>query len=399
MQLFNTLCLALALLVLSVVPAAAQDAGADNPAADRLRRSMDFVSSLPAFTADVAMAFEIGTSDGHSNNTALKGRLALAGEDRARFLVRVEEGQMELFYAPDSVYIYLPAENQYVDGSGLGDRQQALTLLPGREYRPGQILLSDYLHDDDSLIQNADTITVVEAADADAGSAEQIRVVGEGIAADFWIRSGDQPVLEKFSMDITGMLAAREADISRAVITYTFSDWNMDPKLPEGHFAFSKPEGAMEFQGPNTSPPADPLQGQPAPDLTLDLLGGGQLDLAAHRGKDIVILDFWASWCRPCRIGLPIVSKVTAQFEDQNVVLYAVNIREDQDTARAFLDETGLDLTVAMDPEGVAQGKYQASSIPKTIIIDKDGTIHEVHTGVAPNMESVLIETLRELVD
>ena len=71
-----------------------------------------------------------------------------------------------------------------------------------------------------------------------------------------------------------------------------------------------------------------PLLDESVPMFTLDMVGGGRLDLGKHRNKDVVILDFWASWCGPCRIGLPILNKVAQDYKDKNVVFYAINLKE-----------------------------------------------------------------------
>ena len=79
------------------------------------------------------------------------------------------------------------------------------------------------------------------------------------------------------------------------------------------------------------------LQGQPAPPFTLGLFGLGQADLAAHKGKEIVVLDFWATWCGPCVMALPILTEVTDAYSNKGVVFYAVNERDDPVAVRDFL--------------------------------------------------------------
>src|SRR5687767_4033725 len=67
------------------------------------------------------------------------------------------------------------------------------------------------------------------------------------------------------------------------------------------------------------------LVDKPAPDFTADLLDGKRVTLASHKGKDIVILDFWATWCAPCIVSLPLMTDLANKYADQGVVLYAVN--------------------------------------------------------------------------
>lgn len=141
-----------------------------------------------------------------------------------------------------------------------------------------------------------------------------------------------------------------------------------------------------------------PLTAQQAPGFSLELLGGGKLDLAEHRGEHIVILDFWASWCGPCRRYMPIVERVAGEFEDQDVVLYAVNSGESVATIQDFLKTFTVQSPIALDVSGEVGNLYHANSIPQTVIIDKQGRIQKVYVGVGPNSESQLRSDLRRLV-
>jgi len=131
----------------------------------------------------------------------------------------------------------------------------------------------------------------------------------------------------------------------------------------------------------------------PAPDTTLNVLDGATVKLSDHIGKQVVVLDFWASWCGPCRRGLPIIQKAADQFADADVVFYAINLREDEDTIKKFFGEAGLTLPVVMD-DGTLGDAFGVSGIPHTVIIGKDGTIQTVHTGFSLELETQLPEEI-----
>jgi thiol-disulfide isomerase/thioredoxin len=391
--------LAPALLLLLCPAALAQETVADaSPEKALLQRSMDFLSSLPAFSADIEMNFALADKSGQTRDGALKGHLDCSGTEKARFRVDVEGGTLELYYAPESKFLYISEQNQYVDGKSFGDRKSALTLIPSREFSPAQIMLSDFLHGEASLLESMESATLVGAEGDGADAPDHVQGMGGGITVDFWLRRGEQPFLEKLQLDLLKMASERNPGLAKALVTYTFSNWNGAPEFAADHFTFTKPEGATELDT-SAKEPADPLVGKPAPSITLSLLDGGTLDLARHQGKDVVILDFWASWCGPCRKGLPIASEVAGQFKDKNVVFYAVNVGETADVAKGFLAQSGLDFPVALDPDRDAQQKYQATSIPKTVIIAKDGTVREVHQGLAPSLKEDLTKTLTELTN
>jgi thiol-disulfide isomerase/thioredoxin len=180
--------------------------------------------------------------------------------------------------------------------------------------------------------------------------------------------------------------------------------WQPNADLAEDRFAFTPPDNAEQVdsffnqQQSSSGGNEHALVGKQAPGFTLSQLGGGKVDLASHEGENIVILDFWATWCGPCVKAMPIVEKVADEYADQGVVLYAVNLRESKDKIRGFLDEHELDVNVLLDKDGRVAQKYQASSIPQTVIIDTDGSVQAVHVGLLPDLESKLSSELEQLL-
>ncbi|RJP20752.1 MAG: TlpA family protein disulfide reductase [Candidatus Omnitrophota bacterium] len=140
------------------------------------------------------------------------------------------------------------------------------------------------------------------------------------------------------------------------------------------------------------------LIGKNAPPLKLSLLDGGEFDLAEQKGKNIVILDFWATWCGPCRRVMPTMEEIANEYKEKGVLLIAVNLREDEQQIRGFLKEQNLHATVALDRTGSAGTKYKADAIPQTVIIGKDGKVFDVHIGAKPNLKSLLQNQLNQLL-
>ncbi|HPO14527.1 MAG TPA: TlpA disulfide reductase family protein [Candidatus Hydrogenedentes bacterium] len=134
---------------------------------------------------------------------------------------------------------------------------------------------------------------------------------------------------------------------------------------------------------------AHPLEGKPAPGFQLPSLDGQQVELSSHRGKDVVVLDFWATWCPPCRKGLPIIDRLAKEFYGRGVVAYGIN-NEKLPLVKEFIKEQGIDLTVLTDPSNAVFEKYMVNGIPQTVIIGKDGVIRKVHVGLSFNFEGSL---------
>jgi len=146
-------------------------------------------------------------------------------------------------------------------------------------------------------------------------------------------------------------------------------------------------------------PDPEELIGEEAADLTLPVLGGGEFDLSEHVGKNVVVLDFWATWCGPCVKALPEVMKATDPLKDKGVVLVAVNQGEDAKPINKFLKrKKWKGLMVALDNEELSSDAFMVSGIPQTVIIDKKGIVRHVHVGYSPNIGKRLRKELEAIL-
>ncbi len=136
----------------------------------------------------------------------------------------------------------------------------------------------------------------------------------------------------------------------------------------------------------STAPKEDPgADRRQAPDFTLADLSGSQHSLSDFRGK-VVLLDFWATWCGPCRKEIPHLVKFYDAYKPQGFVILGVGLDKEANLSR-FASQIGMNYIVLADEKGVAGKLYVIRSIPRTLIIDKKGRIAFDHTGFAPGME------------
>lgn len=140
------------------------------------------------------------------------------------------------------------------------------------------------------------------------------------------------------------------------------------------------------------------LVGKPAPAIEQELLDGSRFSLKEQLGKSVVVLDFWATWCGPCVMEMPIIAKVADEYRDKGVSLYCVNQREDGDTIRSFLQEKDFKPAVCLDPQGEAGRAYGADAIPLLVVVDKAGVVRNVHVGYSPDIGEMLKAELDALL-
>ena len=139
-------------------------------------------------------------------------------------------------------------------------------------------------------------------------------------------------------------------------MTLAFKNWATDARMTAATFKFAPADDLTQV--PSFAPQtggqdaALALLDKLAPSFQLSMLSGGGMNLASHKNKDVVILDFWATWCGPCVKGLPVVSEVAASYKSKGVVFYAVNLRETPDAVVPFLQEKSLSIPVALDSDG-----------------------------------------------
>ncbi len=118
--------------------------------------------------------------------------------------------------------------------------------------------------------------------------------------------------------------------------------------------------------------------------------------LAELKGQ-VVVLDFWASWCPPCIESLPHLGKLYQEKQDKGVKVFAVNVAEDKAKVEMFLKSKNVTVPVLLDSKGDAAEKYNVSSLPQTVVIGKDGTVKKVFVGLgADSFEQIRNEIARE---
>lgn len=138
--------------------------------------------------------------------------------------------------------------------------------------------------------------------------------------------------------------------------------------------------------------------GQSAPDFKLSLLDGSKsVKLSDYRGQ-VVYLDFWASWCGPCRQSLPAMNSLQTELFRKGFTVLAVNVDEDANAAKAFLKQFPVNYPVVADAQGATPDKFGLQGMPTSYLIDKNGKIALVHQGYKEGDLNVIRQAATQLL-
>ncbi|MDP2950243.1 MAG: TlpA disulfide reductase family protein [Chloroflexota bacterium] len=130
----------------------------------------------------------------------------------------------------------------------------------------------------------------------------------------------------------------------------------------------------------STGQSPSPQEERAAPDFVLEFVGEGSLRLSDLQGQAVVV-NFWATWCRPCREEIPQLVAAYHQYRGQGLEILAVNLQEDKESVLKFAQEFGMDFPIVMDRSGKVADKYRVVGIPSTFFIDRKGVIRSIYRG------------------
>jgi peroxiredoxin len=159
--------------------------------------------------------------------------------------------------------------------------------------------------------------------------------------------------------------------------------WILASRVPESTSGISGDE-----------PTTAPRTGFLAPDFTLTALDGSSVRLSDLRGQPVLI-NFWASWCGPCRAEMPHIQTAYETHADEGLVVLGVNQLESPPTVARFVAEYGVTFPIPLDSDGKASALYQAHALPTSFFIDAEGLIRDMFIGP---MSSGLLESKLQLI-
>jgi peroxiredoxin len=436
--------LCIAALVLSF-PARPQIASADDANADLKAQAEALIENMKVRYRELAMyedtveaSFDVvaGEDAGLMGAMAMPTQtfeLALQAPNRIAF----ESQQLSIFCDGTTLWFHMPMMGQYLE------REAPATWRDVLRTPEAAMLLSfighpvlQFLVDDKAgmpaMIGELHDVTAIELAEHEGVKAT--RITGAMAASQLMMMSTDPVPFEMWINDDTGLLLEARFDITDAynammkdmagmysdeddgeddaestptldkfvpVIRITSARINED--IPASRFNFDDKDSSDKvesFSIPGMGPTQQlRLVGNEAPDFTLPTLDDEELALSSLRGN-VVLLDFWATWCGPCVQALPKMQEIHAHFKGQPVVVLGVN-RDGpgmNDQITTLLERKDITFGHVLDADGSVAAEYQVTGIPSAILIDKDGIVQDVGMGFMPGKEKELIAKIDKLL-
>ena len=135
----------------------------------------------------------------------------------------------------------------------------------------------------------------------------------------------------------------------------------------------------------------------PAPNFTLKSLSGKNLKLSEMAGN-VVLINFWASWCGPCREEMPLLNALHKKYQPLGFTVLGINVEEQTDKARGFLSNYPVDFPILLDKENKVSKQYKVIAMPTTVVVDRDGNMRYLHEGYKPGDEKKYRQMVKKLV-
>ncbi|CAN5493932.1 hypothetical protein BH11CYA1_BH11CYA1_12980 [soil metagenome] len=398
-------------------PEAKPEAKTNTEADQLLKKMSDFYAGQKAFKTvlEYKMTVRQGAEKDERRSTFKifanrpnKLSITIAGSDKDRYNgseVRMD-GTNRYLYNPRLGFIKGKATDNFFDSF----RDREFFYATGFNFgglNALECLLSDDPYKFMQKVYGVSGASSVGKETIDGVECEHLKVDAPKMGWDMWIESGKTPWLRRISPSLGKMTGDQNI-----AINFDYTQLS-DGKIADSEYKFTPPAAAKEIKtffneskqaadhgrSPEAEAEQHELLKKEAPAIVLSTLDGGKFDLAALKGKNVVVLDFWATWCPPCRQALPILAEVTKAYEAKGVKFYAIDLKEEPGKIEAFLRSQGLQINVALDKDGKVANDYKVEGIPQSVIIGKDGLVKVVHVGFSGDLKSRLNSELESILN
>ena len=371
-------------------------------AAETLKGLADYFSGLKSVSVNVSVNMNI-EAPGTKQQIAVAYLIAAERPNKLAMIEKESVMGVTIVCDGKQVYTYLPMMKIYTAKEAPADLD---AIWQQNQTGSDKLLFINTLLRNkpyESMMEGVAEAKYVGEETVDGVQTSHIKLVAD-FDSDVWIAAGDKPTLVKVVPDMMKAFAKAgevgEMKDMKMEVTITFKNWQLDTALPANTFTFEPPKDARkvsDFMDAMVEEEPSPILGKAAPDFKLDIMGVGALDLAALKGKSVIVLYFWAT-SSPCEKATPVLLELIAEYKLKGVAFYAVNEQEDEAKIQEFDKKMNATYTVALDKDGLVGEQYSVEGLPETILIGMDGTVQAVHSGFVPTMKDDLTKEIDQLL-
>lgn len=348
-----------------------------------LSQSGEALNKVRSYQYESQMVMDM-TVAGNPVNVSLTNSVAAVNPNKKRVESKSQVGGAMLISDGEYTWFYSSALHQYVKKAALQTPQSILTALGlGDLPDPGQVFKDLKTIGDEPIEIGGKKFDCWRLESRiDRFSMPQVQGVEltDGVAR-FWIAKELKITLQ---MTMSGNLQGGPMPGQVAMQQkMTMLSLKIDVDLPDSLFHFTPPEGAKEvadFAAPGLGKPD--LAGKPGLEFRVQSLDGKAYDLAELKGK-VVLLDFWATWCGPCRKEMPDLDKLQDEYRDSGLVLLGLDVGEDRETVENYVKKSSVSHAIALTNGTSMVSAYRISALPTYILIGRDGTVIDTQVGSA----------------
>ena len=370
-----------ALLLIVTRPTLAQNTRPTDPAVDALLARVTTAyrdAKTLRLEATTTGDYDVG---GRVVNHEVKIASARAAAGRFR---SEAAGELVVAATADGVFVYVPAALRYYKADPLGEAVTPTTLgdaATNALLEADPSLLLSLVQDPAALLKSLGTLGVEGDNDLTVARPDESR---------WTLRFDPQTSLlrEVVADDSATFTAAGVPDVRRATRTTRYSVVEPNADVAADAVAFVPPETAQQVEPGAAVATGDVegLAGKPAPALALKDLAGNAVTLAQFKGR-VVVIDFWATWCPPCRAGIPHLTEMARTLDKEGVTVLAVNVQEAADAVRQFAADNGMTadaMKVLLDADGAVTAAWGVGAYPTTVVVGRDGVVRKTLVGLQP---------------
>ena len=370
-----------------------------------IQQASKYISGLKSFRTEIDMKMKF---EAEGMKQELTSNYSLALQKPNKLAMILNSGMFGGTFVCDGkdVYSYTPMTKKYTKENA-PESLSGLDNLKGSGVMDMAVIVKLFIHENpyELIMEKVKNTKYIGLEDSNDMKFHHLMLTadldGEETDLDVWINEGKKALVHKIIPDVSKVLEKSGQEMPggfkdmKMEVELVFTNWEVNANIPDETFVFSPPEGAelAKPAGPH------PLLGKTAPTFKLELLEGGDFDLSQQKDKNIVILDFWATWCGPCKKVMPIIEEIAEEYKDKGVVVIAVDLKEEPEKIRTFLEEQDLHPIVALDKDGKVASLYEAKSIPQTVIIGIDGMVQAVYVGSTSTTKETLKKELDALLE